>query len=45
MKRNVSKTPGVKSDKAKIEIMPVYVPAMTSDGSETEVVYHDADGR
>ncbi len=44
MKRNVSKTPGMKSDKAKIDIMPVYVPAMTSDGFETEVVYYDADG-
>jgi hypothetical protein len=34
----------MKSDKAKIEIMPVYVPAKRSDGSPTEVVYHDADG-
>ena len=30
MKRNISKTPEMKSDKAKIEILPVYVPAMTS---------------
>jgi hypothetical protein len=44
MKRNISKTPGMKSDKAKIEIVPVYVPALRSDGSATEVVYHDADG-
>ena len=44
MKKNVSKTPGMKSDKAKIEIVPVYVPALTSDGTATEVVYHDADG-
>jgi hypothetical protein len=44
MKRNISKTPGMKSDKAKIEIVPVYVPALHSDGSPTEVVYHDADG-
>jgi len=44
MKKNVSKTPGMKSAKAKIEIMPVYVPALKSDGSATEVVYHDADG-
>ena len=29
MKKNVSKTPGMKSDKAKIEIVPVYVPALT----------------
>jgi hypothetical protein len=44
MKRNVSKTPGMKSDKAKIEIMPVYVPAQRSDGSRADVLYHDADG-
>ena len=44
MKKNVSKTPGMKSDKAKIEIMPVYVPALKSDGTLTDVVYHDADG-
>ena len=44
MKKNVSKTPGMKSDKAKIEIMPVYVPALTSDGNETTVVYHNAEG-
>jgi hypothetical protein len=45
VKRNISKTPGMKSDKAKIEIMPVYVPAQRPDGSATEVVYHDADGK
>jgi hypothetical protein len=44
MKRNISKTPGMKSDKAKIEIMPVYVPALTSDGSSTTVTYYDEDG-
>jgi len=44
MKRNVSKTPGMKSDKAKMEILPVYVPARRSDGLPTQVVYHDADG-
>jgi hypothetical protein len=44
MKKNISKTPGMKSDKAKIEIMPVYVPAKRSDGSPATVVYHDADG-
>ncbi len=44
MKKNVSKTPGMKSDKAKIEIVPVYVPALQSDGTATTVVYHDADG-
>jgi hypothetical protein len=44
MKRNVSKNPGMKSDKAQIEILPVYVPAMKSDGSLTEVSYYDADG-
>jgi hypothetical protein len=44
MKRNVSKTPGMKSDKAKIEIVPVYVPALQSDGTPTSVVYHDEDG-
>jgi hypothetical protein len=44
MKRNISKSPGMKSDKAKIEIMPVYVPAQSSDGSPATVVYHDADG-
>ena len=44
MKKNVSKTPDMKSAKAKIDIMPVYVPALTSDDTPTEVVYHDADG-
>lgn len=44
MKRNVSKTPGMKSDKAQIEVLPVYVPARRSDGSATQVVYHDEDG-
>ena len=44
MKKNISKTPDMKSDKAKIEIMPVYVPALRSDGSSATVVYHDADG-
>jgi hypothetical protein len=44
MKKNISKTPGMKSDKAKIEIMPVYVPAQRSDGSSASVVYHDAEG-
>ncbi|MGD2115532.1 MAG: choice-of-anchor O protein, partial [Acidobacteriota bacterium] len=44
MKRNVSKTPGMKSDKAKLEILPVYVPARRSDGSPTAVDYYDADG-
>ncbi len=44
MKRNISKTPGMASDKAKIEIMPVYVPAQRPDGSFTDVVYYDAEG-
>ncbi len=44
MKKNVSKNPDMKSDKAKIEIMPVYVPAQRSDNTPTTVVYHDADG-
>jgi hypothetical protein len=44
MKRNVSKTPGAKSDKAQIEILPVYVPAKRSDGALTQVTYHNADG-
>jgi hypothetical protein len=44
MRRNVSKTPGLASDKAKIEIMPVYVPAQRPDGTPTEIVYYDADG-
>lgn len=43
MKKNVSKTPGMKSDKAKLEILPVYVPAQTSDGTPTDVYYYDAD--
>jgi len=43
MKKNVSKNPGMQADKAKIEIMPVYVPALRSDGTATEVTYYDAD--
>ena len=34
----------MKSDKAKIEIMPVYVLALHSDETPTDVVYHDEDG-
>jgi hypothetical protein len=41
MKRNISKTPEMKSDKAKIEIVPVYVPALRADESPTTVVYYD----
>ena len=44
MKRNVSKTPEGKSDKGKIEIMPVYVPATRADGTATSVVYYDEHG-
>jgi hypothetical protein len=44
MKRNISKTPDMASDKAKIEIAPVYVPALRADGSATSVVYHDENG-
>jgi hypothetical protein len=41
MRRNISKTPGMASDKAKIEIVPVYVPALRADETSTTVVYHD----
>ena len=44
MKRNISKTPDMASDKAKIEIVPVYVPALRADDSPTDVVYHDEYG-
>jgi hypothetical protein len=44
MKRNVSKTPELKNDKAKLEVMTVYVPAMTADDTLTDVVYYDEDG-
>jgi hypothetical protein len=44
MKRNISKTPEMASDKAKIEIVPVYVPALRADESLTSVVYHDEYG-
>jgi len=44
MNRNVSKAPELKSDMAKLEILPFYVPAQRPDGSRTDVVYHDADG-
>ena len=44
MKRNISKTPDMKSDKAKIEIVPVYVPALRSNGLPTSVAYHDEEG-
>jgi hypothetical protein len=44
MKRNVSKNADMKSDKAQIEILPVYVPAKRSDGSLTEVIYYNEDG-
>ena len=44
MKRNISKTPEMASDKAKIEIVPVYVPALRADDTSTTVVYHDEYG-
>ena len=44
VRRNVSKTPELANDKAKIEIMPVYVPAQRPDGTSTEVVYYDEVG-
>ena len=44
MKRNISKTPGLASDKAKIEILPVYVPSQDARGYLKDVVYYDADG-
>ena len=44
IRRNVSKSPEMASDKAKLEVMPVYVPALTSDGMPTLVTYYDADG-
>lgn len=44
MRRNVSKSPDLASAKAQIEIMPVYVPAQTTDGIATEVVYYDEEG-
>ena len=43
MKKNVSKNPGMRSDKAKIEIMPVYVPATRADETPTVVSYYDED--
>ncbi len=43
MRRDISKTPEMKSDKAKIEIVPVYVPALRSDETSTSVVYHNED--
>jgi hypothetical protein len=44
VKKNVSKSPDMKSDMAKMEIMPVYVPAQKADGTTTEVVYYNEDG-
>lgn len=44
MSRNISKTPGAKSDKAQIEVMPLYVPAKKSDGRSTVVTYYNDDG-
>ncbi len=41
LRKNVSKTPDMKSNKAKIDLMPVYVPARKSDDTLTEVVYYD----
>ncbi len=44
MKKNVSKNAAMMSDKAKLEIMPVYVTARRADDSVTEVLYYDAEG-
>jgi hypothetical protein len=44
VKKNVSKTPAMASDKAKMDIMPVYVPSRKADGTPTNVVYYNEDG-
>jgi hypothetical protein len=44
VKKNVSKTPAMASDKAKMDIMPVYVPAKKADGTDATVVYYNEDG-
>jgi hypothetical protein len=44
VKKNASKTPDMASDKAKMDIMPVYVPAQKADGTPTSVVYFNEDG-
>jgi hypothetical protein len=43
-RRNISKTPDQETERANINHMAFYVPAQTSDGLLTAVVYTDADG-
>ena len=44
LKTNISKSAALVNDKAKIDIMPFYVPAQTANGTPTDIVYHDAEG-
>jgi hypothetical protein len=43
-RRNISKTPDQETERANINHMAFYVPAQTSDGLLTTVVYTDAEG-
>lgn len=41
-RKNISKTPEMESAKAKLELMPVYVPARKANGDPVELVYKGA---
>lgn len=43
-RKNVSKTPEMKTAKAKIELMPVYVPARKANGDPVKLEYMGPDG-
>lgn len=43
-RKNVSKTPEMKTAKAKIELMPVYVPACKANGDPVKLEYMGPDG-
>lgn len=43
-RKNISKTPDMENAKAKIELMPVYVPARKANDDPVELEYKDVDG-
>lgn len=43
-RKNISKTPDMETEKSKLELMPVYVPARKANGDPVQLAYKDADG-
>ncbi len=43
-RKNISKTPDMETAKAKLELMPVYVPARRANGEPVQLVYKNSEG-